>query len=243
RETGEYGWEDWVNPLSATAAPNGSLDQGEDVNANNVLDTYGQSPSYGGAANTAPPGSIPPLTNAARPWAPLTVAETMMNRAILFRRALKLTNGATLGGIITGLTIVAENPVYVQGDWNANGAFTDPHAATAVICDAINFLSNLWTDVRAYQNPYNPGGRPRAANTWYRMAIIAGKGQIFPQPAGTGSTYGTDGGAHAFTRFLEGNGAAPDSVHYRGSLATFFYNRQAVGPFKGSGTLVYNIPA
>lgn len=38
-------------------------------------------------------------------------------------------------------------------------------------------------------------------------------------------------------------GAAPDAVHYRGSLATFFYNRQAVGIFKGSGNVVYNIPA
>jgi hypothetical protein len=244
RETGEYGWEDFVNPLSATAAPNSSLDVGEDVNANNALDTYGQATTYNGASGQAPPGAVAPLTTAARPWTFVAPAEAFTNRAVLFRRALKLVNGANLASTgITGLTIVAENPVYVQGDWNANGAFTDPHAATSVICDAITFLSNAWSDDNSYTSPFSPNGRPRAANTWIRMAVIAGKGAIFPQPAGTGSTFGTDGGAHAFTRFLEGTGAAPDAVHYRGSLATFFYNRQAVGPFKGSGAVVYNIPS
>jgi hypothetical protein len=132
--------------------------------------------------------------------------------------------------------------VYVKGDWNANGAFNDPHAATAVIGDAVTLLSNAWVDNNSFQSPYAPGGRPRSANSYYRMAVLAGKGAIFAQPAGTGSTFGTDGGAHVFLRFLEGTGAAPDTIHYRGSLATFYYNRQGTGVFKGSGTVVYAIP-
>src|SRR4029453_7652830 len=53
-ETGEYGFEDFVNPLSATGLPrNGLIDIGEDVNAivpvapavyAPVLDTYGMFP-------------------------------------------------------------------------------------------------------------------------------------------------------------------------------------------------------
>src|SRR5207244_1594785 len=56
-ETGDYGFEDYVNPASATGVPNGVLDTGEDVNANSALDTYGQFPAYNGASNTLPPGS------------------------------------------------------------------------------------------------------------------------------------------------------------------------------------------
>ena len=44
-ETGEYGFEDVVNPQTAAGNPNGIFDQGEDVNASNALDTYGQNPN------------------------------------------------------------------------------------------------------------------------------------------------------------------------------------------------------
>ena len=56
-----------------------------------------------------------------------SVRSLQVNRPIFFRRALMLSNGATLGSDavvanrITGLTIVSENPVYIQGDWNAGG--------------------------------------------------------------------------------------------------------------------------
>ena len=83
---------------------------------------------------------------------------------------------------ITGLSIVAENPVYVQGDWNAaGGTFAGAHAATAVMADAVTLLSNNWSDVTSFRQPYSPGNRPRGTQTWYRLAIIAGKGVAFPQ--------------------------------------------------------------
>ena len=44
-ETGEYGFEDFVNPANADGTPNGVLDTGEDVNADGQLDTYGQVPT------------------------------------------------------------------------------------------------------------------------------------------------------------------------------------------------------
>ena len=70
------------------------------------------------------------------------------------------------------------------------------------------------------------------------MAIISGKGIAFPQPAGTATDFGTDGGAHNFLRYLENGDQA---VNYRGSMATFFFNRQAVGTFKCCAT-VYGAP-
>ena len=153
-----------------------------------------------------------------------------MNRAILFRRALKLTNGADIAGNgVNGLTVVSENPVYLQGDYNANGTFAGQHAATSIIADAVTLLSNAWVDTVSFTSPYQPGNRNRVTPVWYRVAIISGKGPAFPKIAGTANDFGTDGGVHNYLRYLE-NGDQP--LNYRGSMATFFYNRQAVGTFK-----------
>jgi hypothetical protein len=250
QETGEYGWEDVVNPASASGAPNGALDPGEDVNANGVLDTYGALTSYQGVSGTAPPGALPPLDANRPPYDFIAVGQAKVNRPLHFRRALKLVNGS-LGNIVApGLTIAAENPVYIQGDWNASVAagFGNPHVATSVVADAVTLLSNGWNDATSYgtptsQNPWVTTHRPRSSDTYYRVAIIAGKGPVFPRPPGSGATYGTDGGAHSFLRFIEGDGAGSDRIWYRGSMVTFFYHRQAVSPFKCCGGMVYGVPA
>jgi hypothetical protein len=250
-ETGEYGFEDFVNPASATGVPNGILDAGEDVNGNGLGERYGQIPSYNGTSGTLPPGfaGMPAPFNSlltVRPTTQIGAGQAKVNRAYLFRRALKLVNGG-LGNIVTpGFTVASDNPIYVQGDWNANAAgFGDPHVATSVVGDAVTMLSNLWNDVNSFGSPgspYSTAMRRRSPNTYYRVAIISGKGPIFPLPAGAGGTFGTDGGAHAFLRMLEGSGGSPNTVHYRGSMVTFYYNRQAVGPFKCCGAIVYDTP-
>jgi hypothetical protein len=239
-ETGDYGWEDFLNPASPTGAANNTLDAGEDVSGNGVLDTYGGVPNYNGVANSAPPGAVAPLTAAANPTTIVFRGVAQVNRAILFRRALKLVRGSNIvGNGINGLTVVAENPVYLQGDYNAAGTFAGAHAATAVMADAVTLLSNNWTDTISFQQPYAPGNRTRGTPTWYRTAIISGKGIAFAQPAGAANDFGTDGGAHNFLRYLENGDQA---VNYRGSMATFFYNRQAVGLYKCCNT-VYTAPA
>ena len=61
--------------------------------------------------------------------------------------------------------------------------FNGAHAATSVIADAVTLLSNAWSDTISFTQPYIPGGRVSSGQLWYRMAIIAGKGPAFPQPA------------------------------------------------------------
>jgi len=236
QETGEYGFEDFVNPASANGAPDGQLEQGEDVNGNRGVDTYG-------AVARVPAGADVPLTAVADPTTELLQANiAQANRAILFRRALKLTNGG-LGNIIApGLTIASENPVYVQGNYNADaGGFRDPHVATAIIADAVTLLSNAWNDNASFTSPNHPAGR-RAVETWYRMAIIAGKGVSFPRP-GNGNPppdFGTDGGVHNFLRYLES--WTNQRLNFRGAIASFYFNRQAVGTYKCCNN-VYDPPA
>jgi hypothetical protein len=232
-ETAEFGWEDLVNPASAVGAPNGVLDLGEDFNASNALDTYGATPRLIA-------GMAAPLNAAARPWTSVDPGNVLAqnieigigrrNPPIFFRRALKLVNGAAPNIVMPGLAVVSENPVYIQGHWNAQaGGFTNPHAATAVIGDAVTLLSGSWNDRQSFLSPHAVDPR-NATTTWYRLAVIAGKGISFPQPAGTGQDYGTDGGAHNFLRYLEDWGG--QTLNYRGSVVSLFHSRQATGTFK-----------
>ena len=244
-ETGEYGFEDVVNPADANGVPNGTPETGEDINANNYLDVYGKYPSFIGVRNNLPPGSFDIAANI-RPETTVGRSGAMTSRAFLFRRALGLSKGTLTsftGPDVKGLTIVTENPVYVYGDWNWNGtaAVTDPHAATSIIADAVTLLSTAWTDSNSFVNPYNSNNRTRATNGWYRVAIIAGKGMAFawPSAGNPGTTFGTDGGAHNFLRYLEQGGG---TTNYRGAIATFYYSRQSVGTYKYGNNTVYAAP-
>jgi hypothetical protein len=237
-ETGEYGFEDFVNPTMAGGVPSLALETGEDVNGNGLLDRYGRNPSFLGQINQVPNGALLPLNAAALPTTLIGRAYAQTNRAIIFRRALKLFNGGAGNIVLPGLSIITENPVYLQGDWNANQAgWTNNPSATSIIGDAITLLSNQWTDANGWANPYNPGARARTQPVWYRVAIIAGKGPAFNNIAGTPNDFGTDGGAHNFLRYLESG----QTVNYEGAIATFFYNRQAVGTYKCCAT-VYGAP-
>ena len=143
-ETGEYGWEDFVNPLSATGTPNGALDGGEDVNQNNALETYGGVPNYNGVYNSVPPGALAPLVTASRPTTALTRGEAQVNRAILFRHALKLVNGSALARDRHHRPerCFREPGVRPGRLERGGGSFAGAHSATAVMADAVTLLSN-----------------------------------------------------------------------------------------------------
>jgi hypothetical protein len=240
-ETGEYGFEDFVNPASANGTPNGVLDTAEDVNGNSALDVYGETPIL-------PPGAASPLDGNARPWmnsngTNVTATIARVNKPIFFRRALKLVNGSAInlgmnGTVPFGLAVTSENPVYIQGNYNAPGTFAGAHLACSVIADAASFLSNNWNDARSFNSPHDPNGRD-ATTSWYRTAIISGKGRSFPQPASTPQDFGTDGGIHNFFRLLEN--WEGQTLNYRGAVISLFYNRQAVGLYKCC-TNVYSPP-
>ena len=214
----------------------------EDVNGNGTLQTYGQNPVF--PAGVAA-GALP-LDGTARPRTlvgPTTASETYLSRAnppLFFRRALKLVNGA-LGNLpATGLTVSSENPVYVQGDYNAGAgqAFGDPHVPAAIIADAVTLLSNNWSDWNSHDHPHGPQER-MATETWYRVAIGTGTSLNFPQPSGTPTDFGTDGGIPNVLRFLEH--WTGTTINYRGSLGVLFTSRQGVGTFKCC-TNVYSPP-
>jgi hypothetical protein len=178
--------------------------------------------------------------------------EARQNPTFFFRRAVKLVNGSALStmacpGTVNGVTIncgltfASENPVYLQGDFNSNsqaGGWGDQHVATSIAADAVTLLSNNWNDVNSFIGPYSLGNR-QAATSWYRVAIIAGKGLSFPRPSYAPQDFGTDGGVHNFLRYIENWGGA--RLNYRGSLISMYVNHQAIGLFKCC-TTVYSPP-
>jgi hypothetical protein len=168
------------------------------------------------------------------------------NPNALFRRAVKLVNGKLItlpacpGGASCGLSIVTENPAYIQGDYNANsggGGFADPNVAAAVIADAVTILSNNWNDVNSFAFPFNINNRT-GITTWIRAGVVAGKQRSFKipgwdTPAIDGSQdFGTDGGVHNFMRFLENWGA---TLNYSGSLVSIYFSHQATGLYNSGG--------
>jgi Tfp pilus assembly protein PilX len=249
-ETGEYGYEDIVYN-------NGTLDTGEDFNGSTTLDMYGSLPRVALPACTSTCVRAP-FDATANPLTSVTQTEARVNRPLLFRRALKIVNGSRTNMLIDdtthtpahlGLTIAAENPVYIQGDYNASmsdGAPTTPtasqwaldHVATAVIGDGVTLLSNNWNDRNSFTSPYGTGGRS-GTDTVYRTAIVSGKGINFLRPTGvTTPDFGTDGGTHNFLRLLEAGGR---TTYYKGSIVSLYYSRQATGTFKCCNT-VYGAP-
>jgi len=169
------------------------------------------------------------------------------NPPLFFRRAVKIANASNLtavgtcpSGVSCGLTIAAENPVYIQGDFNANSAgnnWSDPEIATSVAGDAVTLLSSQWSDINSFNSPYTTVAR-QGNTTWYRVAIVGGITVPFPNPSGTGQDYGTDGGVHNFLRYIEAWGG---TLEYQGSIIELFTARQANGTFKCC-TTVYSPP-
>ncbi|HKN76615.1 MAG TPA: hypothetical protein VJW94_15655 [Candidatus Acidoferrum sp.] len=309
-ETGEYGWDDFVNPASAYGCPNGTQDTGEDLDGLGATGfyTYGANPTYvmdagiagiatstwtanqigggtglsygqygflstgspgnlygtntsGASANaiTANPNCAVSSPSTIWPWAYVIHSnEARENPNPFFRRAVKVVDGSLLTGLGTcpgsvpcGLAIATENPAYVQGDFNANSAgngFSDPNVAVSINADAVTFLSDNYNEVNSFAFPYVTSGTQRnATTTYYRAAVMAGKGISFPQPTTCGTAscyadYGTDGGVHNFLRFLEDWGG--QTLYYRGSIISMYYNRQAVGTYKdGQTNTVYQPPS
>jgi len=245
--TGEYGFEDVVNSGSSAGVPDGGLEgpaasSPEDVNQNMILDTWGAKDVGDGF------GFDVTTTNPLNPYQPVNCTTVgRANRVTGARHVLKLVDG-TLGNLPTrfdnptppgGFTVASENPVYVQGDYNAStgAGFGDPHAAAAIIADTVTLLSNNWSDSNSLRNPNNLGAR--AGNTsWYRMAVAAGKTLAFPQPSWGGQDMGTDGGMHNFLRYLESWGG---TLNYEGSLVSLYTSEYATGIFKCC-TTVYTPP-
>jgi hypothetical protein len=148
---------------------------------------------------------------------------------------VRLVNGATLPN--GGLTVVSQNPVYVQGDYNTtnngptvNGVQT--HQPAAVMADAITVLSNQWSDANAANSSTSLSNRTVTAPTTVNAAFALGPSTESAQSAGNGQLENS-------IRFLENWSGQP--FNYNGSIIALWHSEQVKGAWISPGTY-YNPP-
>jgi hypothetical protein len=131
---------------------------------------------------------------------------------------VQLMNGSTLPD---KLTVVSEDPVYIQGDYNSVAK-----KGAAVIADAVNLLSNAWN------NSKTSGQLPAASNTTYNVALVAGN---------LNTTVGDyNGGLENLPRFHEDWSGKTCTI--TGSFVNTWYSQFATGSWNIGGDY-YNPPA
>lgn len=123
--------------------------------------------------------------------------------------------------LASGLTFVSNDPVYTWGDYN-----TVDKKPAAIICDAINHLSNSWEDS---ENKYF-NMRP-ASDTRVNAAFISGSYES------TEDDY--CGGLENYSRLLED--WRYRTLKVRGSYVYLWHSQIAQGRWQGTGTY-YNPP-
>ena len=131
---------------------------------------------------------------------------------------VKLVKGSKLAA---ALTVVSENPVYVQGDYN-----TVNKKGASVLCDAINLLSNAWTDSKG------SSGLPTATETTFNLAFVTGN-----QDTVSGGAY--NGGLENLPRFHES--WTGKKCNLKGSLVNLWNSQHGTGAWKYGGN-VYTAP-
>jgi len=251
-KNGESGLEDIINPTNTTGAPNQSLDGGEDVDQNGVLDDWGSANIGAGFAGLVSNQSD------------ITARVSIMNAGRKYqisgpRQALRLVNGGYQNLPVSpssgGFTVASEQPVYVWANYNADSSLIPGHvngsgsldtdtnsAPAAIIADAVTLLSNNWTDYQDHLYPLDASNRS-GTSTYYRMAIAAGQNENFHYCGGTcgaqNGDFGTNGGMHNFLRELEHWGGG---MYYEGSMVSLYYSQYAIGVYKGGGQ-VYSPPS
>lgn len=132
-------------------------------------------------------------------------------------KGLKLVNGSELA---KPLTVVTEGPMYVKGDYN-----TVNKKGAAVMSDAVNLLSNKWSDSKT------PGTLPAATETTYNVAIVTGNHET--------SVGGYNGGFENLPRFHERWSGVRCNI--TGSFVNLWKSTVATGAWKYGGD-VYEAP-
>ncbi len=166
--------------------------------------------------------------------------------------AVRIKNAATIydndrnsSTANTGITIMSDNPVYVQGNFNADGnTSTGPEKTggskenvppAMIAADVVNVLSTGWvaTDDDPSSSASTYFGRQHAGDTEINAAILAGVNPS-SQSVSSSSVDGSTGGLNNFPHFQENwNGS---TFKYSGSLVALWYSKQATASYYSAGT-------
>ena len=132
--------------------------------------------------------------------------------------AVRLVNGAQLPS--QGLTVVTQNPAYVQGDYN-----TVNKVSASVLADAVTVLSNQWASNNSdTKGALSTSARP-ASPTTVNAALALG-------PSGESTlSNGGNGQLENDIRLLEDWNN--QTFTFQGSIVNLWHSQQAQGPWSG----------
>jgi hypothetical protein len=162
------------------------------------------------------------------------------NSAGINTYGVRLRNGASLSSTIgtapqiQGLTVVTDQAIYIQGDYNRNTNWRP----ASVIADSLNILSNAWHDSNLPANINQ--NVPNASSTEINAAFLAGTdttGNI-EGTAGQGGAY--NGGLENYPRFTERWGG--QTLTYRGSFVSLNRPRHVQGVWPNTSDRTYQAP-
>jgi hypothetical protein len=132
--------------------------------------------------------------------------------------AIRLVNGSQLPS--GGMTVVSQNAVYVQGDYN-----TVSKQAAAVMADAITVLSNNWSPNNSDTKGSQVKGNRTATNTTVNAAFMTGPSAESVANQGNGQLENS-------IRFLED--WTGRTMTYAGSIVALWHSLQATGSWNGN---------
>jgi len=141
--------------------------------------------------------------------------------------ATTLVNGSSLNDC--PMTVVCENPIYVQGDFN-----TINKKPASVICDAVTFLSNSWDPLKALETDNLGRSYSSSTSDAYYAKKIPSKTEVnlclmTGDTAPDVSSNNHGGGLENFPRFLE-NWSGTE-FKFRGSMIEMWRSREATGEY------------
>jgi hypothetical protein len=150
---------------------------------------------------------------------------------------VRVRNGAELGVSgapqVRGITVVTDQAIYVQGDYNRTN-----WRPAAFLADSLNILSNNWSDANSTRSLSNRV----ASETTVNAAFLSGTDTTggAEGTAGQGGAY--NGGLENYPRFHER--WTGQRLNYRGSLVSLGRPRYVNGSWcgTGSGCNIYDPP-
>lgn len=162
------------------------------------------------------------------------------NSNVINTYGVRLRNGANLSSTIgsapqiQGLTVVTDQAVYIQGDYNRNTNWRP----ASVIADSLNILSNAWLD-SALPSQTNQNV-PIATNTEINAAFLAGTDTTggIEGTGGQGGAY--NGGLENYPRLTERWGGR--TLTYRGSFVSLDRPRRVDGLWPNTSDRTYQAP-
>lgn len=150
-------------------------------------------------------------------------SDTVNNYGVRLRNGDKLASDVSGAPEIAGLTVVTNQAIYVEGDYNATNK-----KPAAILADSLNVLSNAWDDDKSD----DALGERIASDTTIYAAFLAGTdstgGCDQADPGGCASFPGQyNGGLENYPRFHEKWGGK--TLTYRGSFVSLDRPRHVDG--------------